>query len=72
MTYQEGNEADQETLLDEAQTNIGHCAGLLKSMIESGSLRDALKHASGIIKELSNPRLTPKLYYILCRLPGNS
>jgi vacuolar protein sorting-associated protein 35 len=72
MKYQEGNESDQEILLDEVQTNIGHHAGLLKSVIENGSLRDALKHASGMVKEIGNPRLIPKFYYILCILPGNS
>ena len=60
------NEGDEEVIFDDAQTVITQNAMLMKSVIENGSLRDALKHSSAMIKQLSNPMLCPKSYYVLC------
>jgi vacuolar protein sorting-associated protein 35 len=58
--------ADQELILDETQTRASQCAALMKKSLESGNLRDALKHASSMLTELKCPDISPKYYYILC------
>ena len=61
-------EIDQEVVLDQAQTNVMRNAALMKASIENKHLREALKYASEMIGELKNPSLSPKFYYILCKL----
>lgn len=57
---------DQEELLDEAQTRATQNASLMKSALETGSLKDALKYADEMLSELRASKLSPKYYYMLC------
>ncbi len=58
---------DQEVLLDDAQTNVVRNSALMKTSLENGNLREALRYASAMVGELKNPQLSPRFYYILCK-----
>ena len=57
---------DQEVLLDELQTRASQAAALMKKSLESGNVRDGIKYADEMLKELGNPFISPKFYYVLC------
>lgn len=64
--FKEEAGTDQELLLDETQTRASQYASLMKKSLESGNLREALKHASSMLGELRCPNISPKYYYVLC------
>ena len=57
----------QEILLDDAQTKASQNAGLMRSALEAGNLREGLKYADAMLSELKAPQLAPKFYYVLCK-----
>ncbi len=56
---------DQESILDEVQTKAGQAAAMMKKVMESGNLREAIQHADTMLAELKNPYISPKFYYIV-------
>lgn len=66
MNKEEG-EVDQEVLLDEAQTKASQNAGLMRTALEEGNLREGLRYADAMLSELKAPQLAPKYYYVLCK-----
>jgi vacuolar protein sorting-associated protein 35 len=58
-------EVDPEILLDELQTRSSQAGMLMKKALESNNLREAIQYADEMLTELRDPRILPKLYYIL-------
>jgi len=58
-------EVDSEILLDELQTRASQAAMLMKKALESNNLREAIQCADEMLAELRDPRVLPRLYYIL-------
>ena len=67
MLKKSKEDLDLELVFDDAQINVTHNAALMTSSLNDGKLKEALKYASGLIKELGNPLLTVKYYYIICK-----
>jgi len=57
---------DPQLIFEEAQTNITHNNLLMIEAIEAKNLNDTLKYAEAVTKELRNPMLELKHYYIIC------
>jgi vacuolar protein sorting-associated protein 35 len=60
---------DQEGYLDNASTIVKEQAYYMKKALDQGQLRDALKHASNMLCGLRTNMLSPKNYFMLCKLP---
>lgn len=66
-----GNRGDEENgteeqVLQAAISNVHESAAQMKSALEEGSVRDAIKAASsGLLSELRTASLSPRLYYVL-------
>eukprot|EP01103_Thecamoeba_quadrilineata_P016625 TRINITY_DN5601_c0_g1_i1.p1 TRINITY_DN5601_c0_g1~~TRINITY_DN5601_c0_g1_i1.p1 ORF type:complete len:812 (+),score=177.93 TRINITY_DN5601_c0_g1_i1:75-2510(+) len=58
-------EEEQAELLEEAKKKVKVEAFHMKRCLDSGKIKDALKHASSLIGQLRTSLLTPKSYYEL-------
>ncbi|GFR39847.1 hypothetical protein Agub_g344, partial [Astrephomene gubernaculifera] len=59
---------EQQRILNDASTAIKRNAFLMRKAIEEDNMRDALKHAAGMLAELRTSQLQPQKYYELYML----